>query len=90
MLSELLLTNVWGKLIFFLIFRNRIIPKRINVRIEHVKPSKCREDFVRRVKENDRIRKECKLNHRYVELKRVVSVCLFLFLAGTTSSWTFC
>ena len=39
---------------------NRMIPKRINVRIEHVHPSKCRDDFLRRVKENDRKRKEWK------------------------------
>uniref|UniRef100_A0A915J190 60S ribosomal protein L21 n=1 Tax=Romanomermis culicivorax TaxID=13658 RepID=A0A915J190_ROMCU len=34
--------------------RTRIIPKRINIRVEHIKPSKCREDFVKRVKENAR------------------------------------
>ncbi|VDD88476.1 unnamed protein product [Enterobius vermicularis] len=33
--------------------RNRIIAKRINVRIEHVRPSKCRQDFLNRVKENE-------------------------------------
>ncbi|KAF8566191.1 hypothetical protein P879_06223 [Paragonimus westermani] len=48
----------------------RIIPKRINVRIEHVKPSKCREDFLRRVKENDLKRKEAKISKIYIELKR--------------------
>merc|ERR1712012_1272154 len=32
---------------------NRIIPKRINIRIEHVKHSTCRDDFLRRVKENE-------------------------------------
>ena len=31
--------------------RTRIIPKRINVRIEHVHPSRCREEFVRRVQD---------------------------------------
>src|SRR4051812_37100900 len=31
---------------------NRYIEKRVNVRVEHVKHSKCREDFLRRVKEN--------------------------------------
>uniref|UniRef100_U5EW63 Large ribosomal subunit protein eL21 n=1 Tax=Corethrella appendiculata TaxID=1370023 RepID=U5EW63_9DIPT len=36
--------------------RGKILPKRINVRIEHVKPSRCHEDFLKRVKENDRIR----------------------------------
>ena len=32
---------------------NRILPKRINVRVEHIKHSKCRDDFLRRVKENE-------------------------------------
>jgi large subunit ribosomal protein L21e len=40
--------------------RNRIIPKRIHVRVEHVKHSKCRQDFLNRVKENDRKRAEAK------------------------------
>ena len=33
--------------------RGDIMAKRINVRVEHVKPSKCRDDFLRRVKENN-------------------------------------
>ncbi|EAT40556.1 AAEL007715-PA [Aedes aegypti] len=40
--------------------RGKILAKRINVRIEHVKPSRCREDFLRRVKENDAARHELK------------------------------
>ena len=27
--------------------RGKIIPKRINVRIEHIRHSRCREDFLR-------------------------------------------
>lgn len=38
--------------------RNRIIPKRINVRVEHVKHSKCREDFLQRMKKNDELKKK--------------------------------
>lgn len=38
--------------------RNRIIPKRINVRVEHVKHSKCREDFLQRMKKNDALKKQ--------------------------------
>jgi large subunit ribosomal protein L21e len=52
--------------------RNRIIPKRINVRIEHVKRSKCRDDFLRRVKENERKKKEAKERGERVQLKRQV------------------
>ncbi|XP_037915735.1 60S ribosomal protein L21 [Hermetia illucens] len=50
--------------------RGRIIPKRINVRIEHIKHSKCREDFLRRVKENERKLKEAKEKGIRVNLKR--------------------
>lgn len=37
--------------------RHRIIPKKINVRVEHVKHSKCREDFLARVKRNDELKR---------------------------------
>lgn len=40
--------------------RGKILAKRINVRVEHVNPSRCREDFLRRVKENDKIRHQVK------------------------------
>ncbi|XP_033631659.1 60S ribosomal protein L21-like [Asterias rubens] len=39
---------------------NRILPKRINVRIQHVKPSKCRDDFLLRVKRNEQLRRDAK------------------------------
>lgn len=41
-------------LTFLSLFRHRIIPKRINVRVEHIHHSRCRDDFLRRVKENER------------------------------------
>nr|CAG4641305.1 EOG090X0GT4 [Eulimnadia texana] len=50
--------------------RGRIIPKRINLRVEHVKHSKCREDFLVRVKENERLKKEAKTQGQRVVLKR--------------------
>uniref|UniRef100_V5HSL4 Large ribosomal subunit protein eL21 n=1 Tax=Ixodes ricinus TaxID=34613 RepID=V5HSL4_IXORI len=40
--------------------RHRIIAKRINLRIEHVKHSKCRQDFLERAKKNRELRKEAK------------------------------
>lgn len=40
--------------------RNRIIRKRLHVRIEHVHHSKCREDFLKRVKSNDAARRAAK------------------------------
>jgi len=39
----------------------RIIRKRIHVRIEHIQPSRCREDFLRRRETNDRIKHEAKV-----------------------------
>jgi len=42
--------------------RNRIIKKRIHVRVEHLHKSKSRSDFLRRVIENERIKKEAKAN----------------------------
>ncbi|KAJ3660042.1 hypothetical protein Zmor_011698 [Zophobas morio] len=48
----------------------RIIPKRINIRIEHVNHSKCRQDFLTRVKQNEKLRKEAKEKNVRVELKR--------------------
>ena len=50
--------------------RGKVLPKRINVRIEHVNQSKCREDFLRRVKENERLLKEAKAKGVHVVLKR--------------------
>lgn len=50
--------------------RGKILPKRINVRIEHVLHSKCREDFLRRVKENERLLKDAKDKNKWVSLKR--------------------
>ncbi|KAL4231015.1 60S ribosomal protein L21 [Mactra antiquata] len=49
---------------------NRIIPKRLNVRIEHVKHSNCRLEFLRRVKANDERAKAAKASGTRVDLKR--------------------
>lgn len=50
--------------------RGRIIPKRINVRVEHVNHSKCRQDFLTRVKQNEKLRKEAKEKGEQICLKR--------------------
>merc|ERR1712169_109211 len=39
---------------------NRIMKKRLHVRLEHVKQSKCRTDFLNRVKQNEQLKKEAK------------------------------
>ena len=57
--------------IFYKIVGNRYLEKRVNVRVEHVKHSKCRDDFLRRVKENARKNKEAKARGETVLLKRL-------------------
>lgn len=39
---------------------NRYMEKRVNIRIEHVKHSKCRQEFLERVKENAQKKKAAK------------------------------
>lgn len=48
----------------------RIIAKKINVRVEHIKHSNCRLDFLKRMKENDQKRKEAKAKGERVSTKR--------------------
>ncbi|KAJ7389674.1 60S ribosomal protein L21 [Desmophyllum pertusum] len=50
--------------------KGKILPKRINVRVEHIKHSKCRDDFLRRVKENELKKKEAKEKGMKVDCKR--------------------
>jgi large subunit ribosomal protein L21e len=40
--------------------KHRYVKKRIHVRVEHVKPSKCMDDFIKRRAENDKKRREIK------------------------------
>ncbi|KAI9563046.1 hypothetical protein GHT06_010503 [Daphnia sinensis] len=50
--------------------RGKILPKRINVRVEHINHSKCRQDFLTRVKTNERLKKEAKEKGTKVCCKR--------------------
>ena len=50
--------------------KGRIFAKRISVRVEHVCHSKCRQDFLDRVKVNEVKRKEAKAAGVKVNLKR--------------------
>ncbi|XP_063696740.1 large ribosomal subunit protein eL21 [Culicoides brevitarsis] len=50
--------------------RGKILPKRINVRVEHVEQSKCRTDFLRRVKENDAKKREARAKKQKIICKR--------------------
>lgn len=49
---------------------NRYIEKRINVRVEHVRPSGSRDDFIKRVKANAAKKKEAKATGKTVQMKR--------------------
>lgn len=49
---------------------NRYLEKRVNLRIEHVKHSACRKEFVDRVKSNAEKNKSAKANGEHVHLKR--------------------
>eukprot|EP00249_Psilotum_nudum_P008570 c21370_g3_i2 orf=292-786(+) len=49
---------------------NRIIKKRIHVRIEHVMPSRCREEFIERRRRNDALKAEAKARGEKLSTKR--------------------
>ncbi|OAF67910.1 hypothetical protein A3Q56_04353, partial [Intoshia linei] len=51
--------------------RGRIIPKKINLRVEHIKHSDSRKDFLERMVKNDKIKRDVKLGlSEYVVLRR--------------------
>ncbi len=51
--------------------------KHINVRVEHVRPSKCRQDFLTRVKENDIKKRAAKESgKRATDIRRKVLIIL--------------
>ncbi|KAH0607473.1 uncharacterized protein H6S33_002507 [Morchella sextelata] len=49
---------------------NRFIEKRVNVRIEHVNHSKCRTEFVNRVKANAEKKRQAREQGTHIHLKR--------------------
>jgi large subunit ribosomal protein L21e len=50
---------------------NRYIEKRVNLRIEHIKHSKCRDDFLKRVVDNASKKLEAKAAGVRFNLKRI-------------------
>ena len=49
----------------------RYIKKRIHVRVEHVQPSRCREDFLKRVKETRELKTQAKKEGKKISVKRL-------------------
>ncbi|KAL0452941.1 UNVERIFIED_CONTAM: 60S ribosomal protein L21-1 [Sesamum latifolium] len=49
---------------------NRIIKKRIHVRVEHVQPSRCHEEILERIKKNDQLKAEAKAQGKIISTKR--------------------
>ena len=58
-------------MIVYKVVGNRYMEKRVNLRVEHVKHSKCRDDFLNRVKSNAAAKKEAKAKGETVLLKRL-------------------
>ena len=51
--------------------RGNILPKKIHVRIEHVRKSQCREAFKERVRENDKKKVQAKKEGKRLSTKRI-------------------
>merc|ERR1712118_375684 len=50
---------------------NRQLRKRIHVRAEHLRKSRCNEAFLKRVKDNDKKKQEAKARGEVIKCKRV-------------------
>merc|ERR1712050_733505 len=51
--------------------RNRIIPKKMNIRIEHLRVSRCRTAFNARIQENDQLKTEANKAGNRISTKRM-------------------
>ena len=58
-------------IICYKVVNGRYMEKRVNVRIEHVRHSACRKEFLERVKSNAAKKKEAKEKGEFVQLKRL-------------------
>ena len=56
--------------ICYKVVNGRYLEKRVNIRVEHVRHSKCRKEFLDRVKSNAAKKKEAKEKGETVQLKR--------------------
>lgn len=50
--------------------RGEILAKKINLRVEHIRHSKCRDDFLQRVVRNEIVKKEAKASGVFVCTRR--------------------
>ena len=53
--------------------RQRIIPKRIHVRVEHLRLSTCRKEFLARIQANDKKKTEANKAGKKISTKRAVA-----------------
>jgi large subunit ribosomal protein L21e len=58
-------------IIIYKVVGNRYLEKRINVRVEHIQPSRSRDDFLRRVKVNHDLKQKAKAEGKPILLKRL-------------------
>ena len=58
-------------IIFHKTIGNRKIEKRVHVRVEHVKESRCREDFLQRIKDNDVKKAQANKDKKRISTKRL-------------------
>ncbi|EEB06163.1 60S ribosomal protein L21 [Schizosaccharomyces japonicus yFS275] len=69
--------------LIYKIVGNRYMEKRVNVRIEHVKHSKCRQDFLDRVKANEVKRREARAEGKTVQLRRQAALPVAAHVVST-------
>ncbi len=50
--------------------KQRIMQKKIHVKVPHLRKSKCREDFLQRIKVNDQIKAQARKEKKIVSTKR--------------------
>jgi large subunit ribosomal protein L21e len=72
--------------IVYKVVGNRYLEKRVNVRIEHVKHSKCRQAFVNRVKENAAKKREAAVKGEQAIVKRVPALPRHAHKVSTSSN----
>ena len=53
--------------------RNKVLPKRLHVRLQHLRKSRCRDAFVKRVQENDKAKHAANEKKVHISTKRVPS-----------------